>query len=91
MALSTDHVQGTWLLREEIIGGIVSSSSLRDLLVGLRLQCMNHVRELHSILNEENWQINADNVQVACISVKAGCETADISGSVSTSAFLISI
>lgn len=88
---ATDHVQGTRLLGEEIIGSIMSSSSLRDLLVGLRLQSMNHIRELHSILNEENWQIDADDVQVACVGVEASCETSDISSSISTSVFLISI
>lgn len=51
---------------------------------------MNHIRELHSILDEENWQVDTDDVQVACVSVEASCETSDISGSVSTSVFLVS-
>lgn len=51
---------------------------------------MNHIRELHSILDKENWQIDADNVKVACVSVEASCETTNISGSVSTSMIFIS-
>ena len=90
MCPCTDHVQGTRLLREEVISGVMSSSRLRDLLVGLRLQSVNHIGELHSILDEENWQINADDVQIASVSVEASCETSNISGSVSTSVFLVS-
>lgn len=90
MACVTDHVQGTWLLREKVIGGIVSSSSLRDLLVRLRLQSMNHIRELHRILDEENRQIDTDNVQVASVGVEACCETSDVSRSVSASVICIS-
>lgn len=51
---------------------------------------MNHVGELDSILNKEDWQVDADNVQVACIGVEASCETSNISSSVSTSAFWVS-
>jgi hypothetical protein len=49
---------------------------------------MNHIGELHSILDEEDWQVDADNVQVTCISVEASCETSNVSSSVSTSMFL---
>jgi hypothetical protein len=68
----------------------MSSSSLRNCLVRLGLQSMNHVGELHSILNKEDWQVDADNVQVACVSVEASCETSNVSSSVSTSAFWVS-
>jgi hypothetical protein len=51
---------------------------------------MNHIGELHSILDEEDWQVDADNVQVTCISVEASCETSNVSSCVSTSMFLVS-
>jgi hypothetical protein len=51
---------------------------------------MNHIRELHSILDEEDWQVDADNIQVTCVSVEASCETSNVSSSVSTSMFLVS-
>jgi hypothetical protein len=65
----------------------MSSSSLRNGLVRLGLQSMNHVGELHSVLDEEDWQVDADDVQIACVSVEASCETSNISSSVSASAF----
>lgn len=68
----------------------MSSSSLRNCLVRLGLQSMNHVGKLHSILDEEDWQIDTDDVQIACVSVEASCETSNISSSVSASALLVS-
>lgn len=46
---------------------------------------MNHVRELHSILDEEDGQVDANNIQVTCVSVEARRKTSDISSGISAS------
>lgn len=90
MSGGTDHVQGTGLLGEEVIGGIVGSGSLRNLLVRLRFQGVDHVGELHSILDEEDGQVDANDVQVTCVSVEARCESSNVSGSISASVMGVS-
>jgi hypothetical protein len=55
-------VHGRRLLAEEIPRAVMSSSSLRDLIVRPRLDCMNEVWELDGILDEEDGDVVADDV-----------------------------
>jgi len=57
-----DQVQCASLLTKEIVGRIVGCSSLRDLIIWLRLESMNEVREQDGVVDEENWDVNSDNV-----------------------------
>jgi len=41
---------------------VVPSGCLRDFTVRLRLHCVDEVRELDSILDEEDWNVVANNV-----------------------------
>ena len=69
----------------------MSCSSLRNLLIRLRLESVYHVRELHGILNEENGKVNANNIEVASIGVETSRESTNVSGSVSASVMIVSI
>ena len=55
-------VEGGRLGGEEVIGGIVGSGSLRNLVLGLGLDGVNQVGELTGILDEEHRDIDSDNV-----------------------------
>jgi hypothetical protein len=50
------------LLAEEIPSGIVSSRCLRDLAIRRRFDRMNKIGELNGILDEEDWDVVADNI-----------------------------
>jgi hypothetical protein len=45
---------------------------------------MNEVRELNGILDEEDGDVVANDVEVTLVGVEPGCETVDITGRVST-------
>jgi hypothetical protein len=49
---------------------IVSSLSLGHFVVGLRLSSMDDIRELDSVLDEEDWDIVANNVPVTLLCVE---------------------
>ena len=44
-----------------------------------------HIRELHSILNEEDRQVNTHNIEIAFISVETSSHASDVSCKVSAS------
>jgi hypothetical protein len=57
-----DQVQRASLLAKEIIGRIVGCSRLRDLIIRLRLESMNEVREQDGVVDEENWDVNSNDI-----------------------------
>jgi len=61
-------------------------TDLRNLIVRLRLSSVNNVRELHRILNEENWDIITHNIPVALFSVELDSEATNIADCVSGAA-----
>lgn len=62
-------VEGRGLLAEEVPGGVVRRGSLRDLIVWRRLDGMDQIRELRSILNEEDRGSIPDDIEVALVRV----------------------
>jgi hypothetical protein len=51
-----------WLLAEEVPGAVVSSSSLRNLVVRPGFDRMNEVGKLDGILNEEYGDVVSDKI-----------------------------
>jgi hypothetical protein len=68
---------------------VVGCLGLRNLVVWLRLDSVNEIWELDSILNEEHRDVIANNVPVAFIGVELDSESTDIADCISaTSASL---
>ena len=63
---------------------VVSCLSLRNLIMGLWLSCMDDIRKLNSVPNEENRYVVANNIPIALLSVKLDSKSTNISDSVST-------
>lgn len=57
------------LLAEEVPRRIMSRRGLWDFIVGLGFQRVYQVWKVDGILNEENWDIVAHNVEIAFISI----------------------
>ena len=57
-----DQIQCASLLTKEIVGGIMGCSGLRDLVVWLRLESMNEVREQDGVVDEENWDVDSNDI-----------------------------
>jgi hypothetical protein len=101
------RVQRARLLAEKVPRRIVSRGGLRNFLIGAGLNRVNQVGEEDGILDEEDWDIVANNVclgnnmleearpeahlhgigimrtEVSLISIESGCETMDVSSSIS--------
>jgi hypothetical protein len=65
---------------EVVMGGLRS----RNLCVRLRLDGVNNVRELDTLLDKEDGNIVANNVPVALIGVELDSKAADVSNGVGT-------
>src|SRR6266404_7135697 len=52
-----------------------------------RLGCMNQVRKFHSVLNEKNGDVVADQIPVTLVSVKFNRETSHIAHRIGRAAF----
>jgi hypothetical protein len=55
-------VEGRWLRAKEIPGAVMGSSSLRDFVIWTGFDGMDEIRKLNGILDEENWDIIADDI-----------------------------
>jgi len=60
------HVHGLWHMREEVSNPPV----LLNVVLGVGLQGMNHVRELDAIPDEEDWHVVAHQIPVTLPGVK---------------------
>jgi len=75
-----------WLesARKRRLSLIYGEPYLGDLVVGLRLSSMDHIRELNSILNEEDRYVIADNIPVSFRRVKLKSKATDIANCIGT-------
>lgn len=62
----------------------MSCLSLRNLIMGLWLSCMDDIRKLNSVLNEENWYVAANGIPIALLRVELDSKSTNILDSVST-------
>jgi len=76
------HVGRLGLQRHEIPERVVGGSGLGDLPVGLGLHRMDQVGELEPVLDEEDRDVVADQIEIAFVRVELGGETADVPSSV---------
>ena len=60
------HVHGLWHMREEVSNPPV----LLNVVLGVGLQGMNHVRKLDAIPDEEDWHVVAHQIPVTLPGVK---------------------
>jgi hypothetical protein len=67
-----ESVKSSALHAEKVPSRIVSGSGLRDLAVGLRLAGVDHVGELNSILDKEDWDVVSNEIPVSFIGVANG-------------------
>ena len=79
-----------WLLSDsisyhdlEVPKVVVSCLSLRNLIMGLWLSCMDDIRKLNSALNEENGYVVANNIPIALLSVELDSKSTKTSQTVS--------
>ena len=70
----THHVHSLWHVREEVS----NSPVLLNVVLGVRLQCMNHVRKLDAIPDEKDWHVVPDQVPVTLPGVELDSETTGI-------------
>src|ERR1039457_4457089 len=63
-------MHGFWRERNEIPERIMPSRRLRKAAVGFHLDGMDEVGEFNGVLDEENWDVVADQVPVAFLGVK---------------------
>lgn len=63
-----EDVEGGRLLSKEVVSRVMSSSSLGNLVVGLRLEGVDHIGEENTIIDEEDWVVDTDNI---CPSISA--------------------
>ena len=73
-----DHVHGLGHQRDEVPEGVVRGGGLRDLVVRLRLDRVDEVRELDRVLDEEDRDVVADEVEVALLGVELHREAAHV-------------
>ena len=59
--------------------------------MGLWLSCMDDIRKLNSVPNEENRYVVANNIPIALLSVKLDSKSTNISDSVSTPRLLSTV
>ena len=58
--MNSHHVHGLWVVREEIS----NAPTLLNVVLGVGLECVNHVWELHAIPHEEDWEIVSHQVPI---------------------------
>ena len=73
-----DHVHGLGHQRHEVPERVVRGGGLRDLVVRLRLDRVDEVRELHRVLDEEDRDIVPDEVEIALVGVELDREAAHV-------------
>lgn len=77
-----EHVGGFCVEELEVPEVVVGSLSLRNLVVWFWLSSVNDIRELDSILDEEDGDVVSDNVPVALFCVELDCESTNITNSI---------
>lgn len=55
-------VERRWLRTKEVPSRVVGSSRLRNFVIWTRLYRVDEIRELNSILNEEDWDVVANDI-----------------------------
>ncbi|MNJ34547.1 hypothetical protein D3C77_292650 [compost metagenome] len=65
-----DHMRRLLVVRHEVPKRIMGCSGLRHLIMRLRLQRMNQIREFNRILDEEYGNVVADQIIVAFFGIK---------------------
>jgi len=73
-----DHVQGFWHEGNEIPKSIVGRGGLGIASIGFHLDGVNQIRELHGVLNKEDGNVVADQIEIALLCVKLDREPSDI-------------
>jgi hypothetical protein len=81
-----EHVGGLRGQAHEVVEGVVGRRRLRHLVVGLGLDRVDQVGELDRVLNEEDRDVVADEVEVAVVGVELDGEAADVAGGVGRAA-----
>ena len=71
------------MIEYEVPEVVVCSLCLGDLVVRLWLSGMDEIWKLHSILDEEDWNVVAHNIPIAFLRVELDSKPADISYSIS--------
>jgi hypothetical protein len=66
MFMGSHHVHGLRVVAEEVS----DPPSLLDVVLGVGLQRMNHVGELHAVTDEKHWDVVAHHVEVALACVE---------------------
>lgn len=66
-----EGVEGRRLLAEKVPGRVVGRGGLGNFVVGAGLDGMDEVGELDGVLDEEDGDVVADDVQVALVGVAA--------------------
>lgn len=62
----SEHMQTLWVMWEEIKNPPV----LLDMGLWIRFESMNHIRELHSITNEEHWEVVPHKIKIPLKAMK---------------------
>jgi hypothetical protein len=75
-------MSGLWTEPDEVPEIVVGGLALRDLVMGLRLDGVDKVGEVDSVLDEEDGYVVSDNVPIALGSVELDGEAPHISNSV---------
>lgn len=70
---------GFGVVEDEVPEIVVGALSLGNLIVWLWFSGVNDIGELHCVLNEEDWNVVANNVPVAFLGVEFDGETTNIS------------
>lgn len=71
-------MQAGWLLSEEVPCTVMSGGSLWNFAVLLWLDSMNKIRKLYGILDEEDWDVVTNNVEVSLVGIESGSKSVDI-------------
>jgi hypothetical protein len=79
------HVSSLGVLKHEIPEVVVRRLSLGNFVVRFRLSCVDNIRKLHRVLNEENRDIIAHDVEIALLRIELDGETANITNGISRS------
>ena len=73
-----DHVHRLGHQRDEVPERVVGGGGLGDLVVRLRLHRVDQVGELHRVLDEEDGDVVADQIEVALVGVELHREAAHV-------------
>jgi hypothetical protein len=74
MFTASHHVHGLGVVAEEVS----DPPSLLDVVLGVGLQRMNHVRELHTVTDEKHRDVVADHIKVALARVELDSKAARV-------------